>query len=85
MPVPAESQEPEIVRLTITSSVATMLSVWDAQGNYWLVPGYVLFNHQGWFDAVISLPDGLIELPEPMTIMPMDGIQEGPAVSEMVD
>jgi hypothetical protein len=85
MPVPAESQEPEIVRLTITSSEATMLSVWDAQGNYWLVPGYVLFNDQGWFDAVISLPDGLIELPEPMTIMPMDGIQEEPAVSEMVD
>jgi len=62
-----------------------MLSVWDSLGNYWLVPGYVLFNDQGWFDSVISLEEGVIELPEPMVMLPMDENQKGPAVSEMID
>jgi len=82
---PNQSYEPEIVKLTVDRSEATMLSVWDSAGNYWLVPGYVLFNDQGWFDSVISLEEGVIELPEPMDMVPMDVIREGPAVSEMVD
>jgi hypothetical protein len=45
----------------------------------------VLFNDQGWFDSVISLEEGVIELPEPMVMLPMDVIREDPAVSEMVD
>jgi hypothetical protein len=32
------------------------------------VPGYLLKNDQGWFDSIISLEDGVIELPEPMEI-----------------
>ena len=62
-----------------------MLSVWDSLGNYWLVPGYLLFNDQSWFDSVISLEEGVIELPEPMVMLPMDVNQKGPAVSEMID
>lgn len=87
MPVedPNQDYEPEVVKLTVDRSETTMLSVWDSAGNYWLVPGYVLFNDQGWFDSVISLEEGVIELPEPMVMLPMDVIREGPAVSEMVD
>jgi hypothetical protein len=87
MPIedPDQNYEPEILKLTIERSEVTMLSVWDSAGNYWLVPGYVLFNDQGWFDSVISLEEGVIELPEPMVMLPMDVIREDPAVSEMVD
>jgi len=79
------SEEPELVRLTITSSLELSLSVWDSQGNYWLVPGYILYNDQGWFDSIIALQDGVIELPEPFEVMPYEGIREGPAESELVD
>lgn len=82
---PNQNYEPEIIQLTVERAEATMLSVWDSSGNYWLVPGYVLFNDQGWFDSVISLEEGIIELPEPMVMLPMDVNQKGPAVSEMVD
>ncbi len=76
--------EPELVKLTVTSSLEQTLSVWDSQGNYWLVPGYILYNDQGWFDSIIALQDGVIELPEPFEVMPYEGIREGPAESEMV-
>lgn len=83
-PEPVEPQQPEVITLTITSAETTMLSVWDSNGGYWLVPGYVLFNDSGWFDAVISLPEGLIELPDPMQIMPF-GEPEDAVIQEMVD
>ena len=82
---PNQDYEPEIIQLTVERAEATLLSVWDSSGNYWLVPGYVLFNDQGWFDSVISLEEGVIELPEPMVMLPMDLNQKGPAVSEMID
>ena len=82
---PNQNYEPEIIQLTVERAEATMLSVWDSLGNYWLVPGYVLFNDQDWFDSVISLEEGVIELPEPMVMLPMDVNQKGPAVSEMID
>jgi hypothetical protein len=82
---PNQDYEPEIIQLTVERAEATLLSVWDSLGNYWLVPGYVLFNDQGWFDSVISLEEGVIELPEPMVMLPMDLNQKGPAVSEMID
>ena len=82
---PNQNYEPEIIQLTVERAEATMLSVWDSRGNYWLVPGYVLFNDQGWFDSVIALEEGVIELPEPMVMLPMDLNQKEPAVSEMSD
>jgi hypothetical protein len=57
--------EPEIKELQIVRSEAVTLSVFDAAGNYWFVPGYLLYNQEGWFDSVISLEEGVIELPEP--------------------
>jgi hypothetical protein len=38
----------------------------------WLTPGYLLFNDQGWFDSIISLVEGVIELPEPYVVMPIE-------------
>jgi hypothetical protein len=45
--------------------------IYDKSGGAWLVPGYILKNDQGWFDAVIALVEGVIELPEPYAVEPM--------------
>lgn len=71
-----ENVEPkvEIIKLKLTSSEPQLLMIYDKSGGAWLVPGYLLKNDQGWFDAVISLEEGVIELPEPveMGIMPIE-------------
>ena len=63
-PMPGEQIEPETVTLTVVKSESALLSVWDANGEVWLVPGYILINDQGWFGAVIALIEGVIELPK---------------------
>ena len=68
---PVEPVEPEIVDLTINRSEEVLVSVFDSAGNMWLVPGYLLFNDQGWFDSIVSLVEGVIQLPEPYDVMPM--------------
>ena len=68
---PVEPVEPEIVDLTINRSEEVLVSVFDSAGNMWLVPGYLLFNDQGWFDSIVSLEEGVIQLPEPYDVMPM--------------
>ena len=48
----------------------------------WLVPGYLLYNDEGWFHAIVSVVEGVIALPEPADdIMPM--IEE-PAIAPEV-
>jgi hypothetical protein len=38
--------------------------VWDSKGNAWLVPGYMYqVTELGWQPSVVSLVDGVIELP----------------------
>ena len=68
-----EQPAQETVTLTIVSSEQVLVSIWDAAGDVWLVPGLILVNDQGWWNAVISLIDGVIALPEPSSIdiMPM--------------
>jgi hypothetical protein len=68
---PVEPVEPEIVDLRINKSEAVLVSVFDSSGNMWLVPGYLLFNDQGWFDSIVSLEEGVIQLPEPVDVMPL--------------
>jgi hypothetical protein len=68
---PIEPVEPEIVDLRINRSESVMVSVFDSAGNMWLVPGYLLFNDQGWFDSIVSLEEGVIQLPEPVDVMPL--------------
>ena len=59
------SMEPQVQDLVVVRSETATLSVYDASGNLWFVPGYILFNDKGWFDAIISLEEGIIQLPEP--------------------
>lgn len=67
-------EEPEVMDLMIVRSETATLSVFDAAGNFWFVPGYLLFNEQGWFDSIISLEEGIIQLPEPFDygVMPVE-------------
>lgn len=68
---PVEPVEPEIVDLKINKAESVLVSVFDSAGNMWLVPGYLLFNDQGWFDSIVSLEEGVIQLPEPYDVMPL--------------
>lgn len=78
-PVPGDQGEPETLTLTILDSETAWLSVWDANGEVWLVPGYILINDQGWFGAVIALIEGVIELPKEseVDIMPLPADDSG--------
>ncbi len=72
-PVPDESlppvevePTPAVVEVTVDKAVATLLLMWDANGNAWLVPGYAMQMPEGWWSAVVGLVDGVIALPERM-------------------
>jgi hypothetical protein len=71
-PIDEWPTEPKIIDLRINRSEVVLVSVYDKAGSMWLVPGYLLFNDQGWFDSIISLVEGVIELPEPYTVMPIE-------------
>jgi hypothetical protein len=68
-PTPIEIEpnpiEPQVVTLTITKAESALLSIWDAAGDVWLVPGWIMFNDEGWWSTVISLIEGVIALPDP--------------------
>jgi hypothetical protein len=76
---PMPDQQPETLTLTILESERALLSVWDANGEVWLVPGFILINDQGWFGAVIALIEGVIELPKEteVDIMPLPADDSG--------
>lgn len=78
---PVVPMEPEIVSLKLESATQALLMIFDRSGGAWLVPGYLLNNDQGWFDSIIALEEGIIELPEPyeVGIMP---IEEAPATKQ---
>lgn len=57
---------PEVVDVTVDNATATLLLMWDAEGNAWLVPGYATQMPDGWWSSVVSLVDGVIALPELM-------------------
>ena len=63
-PMPGPT-EPQVVTLTIVKAESALLGIWDAAGDAWLVPGWIMFNNEGWWSTVISLIDGVIALPEP--------------------
>ena len=65
---PEQPVEPEEITLTIVSAESALVSIWDASGDVWLVPGLILVNDQGWFNSVISVVDGVIALPEPSIV-----------------
>jgi len=65
-PEPEPLPAPETVTVTVEEAEATLLLLWDAQGNAWLVPGYAMLQPEGWWNAVVSLVEGVIALPEPI-------------------
>jgi hypothetical protein len=69
-----EPSEPELeVRtITIDEAESVLLLVWDASGTAWLVPGVALTGVDSWWQTVITLVEGVIQLPEPMdSVEPM--------------
>ncbi len=65
---PEQPVEPEEITLTIVSAERALVSIWDAAGDVWLVPGLIMVNDQGWLSSVISVVDGVIALPEPSIV-----------------
>jgi hypothetical protein len=72
--------ETETIVVTITGSSNHLLQIWDKSGGSWLVPGYGLTGSNGSVTFVVSLIEGVIELPEPIAIEP--GVPQ-PAVDQM--
>ncbi|BAU32934.1 hypothetical protein [Microcella alkaliphila] len=73
-PLPEPLPEPEVVTVTLDEATPTLLLMWDADGNAWLVPGYAFEMPDGWFSGVVSLVEGVIALPEPVEfdILPIE-------------
>jgi hypothetical protein len=62
---PEPLPEPETVTITVDEAEATLLLMWDSDGNAWLVPGFAMPHPGGWFNTIVSLIEGVIELPAP--------------------
>lgn len=80
-PAPEPMPEPDTITVTLEKAEATLLLMWDADGNAWLVPGYAMQNPDGYWNSVVSLVEGVIELPEPIlfdegVIEPMPAIED---------
>ena len=68
--VPLPEPTPEVIDVTVDNATATPVLLWDVDGNAWLVPGYAMQMEEGWWNAVVSLVEGVIALPEPMVLEP---------------
>jgi hypothetical protein len=68
MTEPEQPVEPEVITVTIVSAERALVSIWDAAGDVWLVPGLIMVNDQGWLSSVISVVEGVIKLPEPSIV-----------------
>lgn len=79
---PSDS-EGGVVDVTVESAELVLLTVYDAKGNAWLVPGYAMNSSLGWVESVIAVEDGVIELPKYADVMPMEGVpMDGVKVSD---
>jgi hypothetical protein len=77
MPVePREPLEPELIDVLVNRSETGLAAAYDGSGNMWLVPAYILHNDQGWFDVILAVEEGVIQLPEPYDIMPLYDTEE---------
>ena len=78
---PEQPVEPEVITVTIVSAERALVSIWDAAGDVWLVPGLIMVNDQGWLSSVISVVEGVIALPEPSIVqiepLPADDSPDG--------
>ncbi|KQV24693.1 hypothetical protein [Yonghaparkia sp. Root332] len=65
-PEPLPEPTPEVEIVTVNEAEATLLLMWDSEGDAWLVPGYAYRQAEGWWSSVVSLVEGVIALPEPI-------------------
>ncbi|QEO10332.1 hypothetical protein [Protaetiibacter larvae] len=66
---------PETVTVTFEHAEATLVLLWDVDGNAWLVPGYAFENpEQGFWSVVVSIVEGVITLPDPVEIEPLPAV-----------
>lgn len=65
-PEPLPEPTPEVEIVTMEEAEATLLLLWDSEGDAWLVPGYAYRQAEGWWSSVVSLVEGVIALPEPV-------------------
>ncbi|MFM5905320.1 MAG: hypothetical protein ACKORF_04365 [Micrococcales bacterium] len=61
-------ENPPVQVITVNSSKNVLLQLWDDQQTQWLVPGFLYFDDYGYAANAISLPDGVIKLPENLFI-----------------
>ena len=59
-----EPTMPTVTKIRITKAKATLLTIYDSNGKAWLVPGFEMSDSKYWISGVVSLIDGVIELPE---------------------
>ncbi|TFD73273.1 hypothetical protein [Cryobacterium fucosi] len=69
LPVP---EKPKVVVVKVDKATRTLLMMWDAEGDAWLVPGFAMEHPDGWWNTIVSLDDGVIQLPEPSQIEPLE-------------
>ena len=79
---PEESYYPEpgdVVAITVESAEQSPLLIWDQSGTAWIVPGYIMrHGDQPWnASAVISLEEGVIQLPDVTMVDIMPIPEEG--------
>lgn len=66
------SEQQTEVTVTVNSSKRLLLQIWDKQFGSWLVPGFALSgNDKSSINFVVSLIEGVIELPEPIEMQPL--------------
>jgi hypothetical protein len=61
---PVDDSVPTLSKITITKATLTLLTIYDANGKAWLVPGFEMSDSKYWLSGVVSLIDGVIELPK---------------------
>ena len=67
---PLSFEPGDVITVPVESADEAPLLIWDAQGTAWLVPGYIMrHGDEPWnASAVISVEEGVIELPDPMMV-----------------
>jgi hypothetical protein len=64
-------QQTTEVTVTIDAAKPVLLQVWDKNFGSWLVPGFALSGNEGSVNFIVSLIEGVIELPDPVEVQPL--------------
>lgn len=67
--------EGDDIDVTIDAAEQVLVTVYDAAGEVWLVPGYAMSDSLGGVQSTIAVEDGVIALPDYSDVMPLDGVK----------